>query len=161
MPARIAHELRRIADRRNPLWALPLTATPEEQLLATIAHDFRLRASGTIAIRGPRSAVVSALADLCRRAGFVADLWPPVVGALAARPDAVLWDTTAPELHEPARVVQLRAGAGDAPIIALMGFPRPGDYAAARRAGLAAVVAKPFLASDLLDEIERIAGAAR
>ncbi len=61
-----------------------------------------------------------------------------------------------PALAEPAAVARLRTAARDAPIVAIAGFPRPDDVAAARRAGIAEVVSKPFLAADVLDAIDRV-----
>ncbi len=93
---RLARELARLARGEQPLWALPLTATPEEQLLATIDADFRRPASAAIAIHGTSAAGVSSLVDLCRRAGHTPVDWPAKVGGIASPPAAILWDTTAP-----------------------------------------------------------------
>ena len=61
----------------------------------------------------------------------------------------MIWDTTADQAADPATVALLRTGFAAAPIVAVLGFPRPDEIAAARRAGVAQVVSKPYLLADL------------
>ncbi|MCH8924376.1 MAG: response regulator [Planctomycetes bacterium] len=141
----------------NPTWALPLTATPDERLLATTGGDFARRRPGTIAICAASAQAAAALGDLCRAAGYKTVVAAEDGQFRIARAAAVLWDTTVGRMADAACVGELRSRAGGAAVLAIVGFPRFDDVELARRAGIAAVISKPFLAGDLLWHLDRVA----
>jgi hypothetical protein len=149
-PPRLAAERAALAEGRNPSWAQPLTATPEEQFLANPSRDRRAGHAGTIAIRSETSAAAGALAAVCRGAGYVPVVERPVDSITNAAARAVLWDTPPEALRDAGRIERVRVWAGGAPIVALAGFPRADDVRAALSAGIAAVVSKPYRTADLL-----------
>jgi CheY-like chemotaxis protein len=71
-------------------------------------------------------------------------------------PSPILWDTSADEMTNPAALERLRALAGQGPILAVVGFPRPDDIRRAAEAGIAAVVSKPYSVHDLLWQLARV-----
>jgi hypothetical protein len=157
-PQRGARELAALAAGRPTVWNLPATATAEEQLLAEmelVAH--RSRASkpsgaaklGTVAVLAATVEAGQALADACRSLGYEPIVWRrlPAEGELAVR--ALLWDTTAEMAARGDLVQRLSAAGQGAPIVALLGFPRPEQAERARQAGVAAVLSKPLLLADL------------
>ena len=145
---RAQREFTRARKGRCPAWGLPLTATVDERALAAMEAT-REKRSGTIAIRARRPEAAAALADACRAEGYethvVLDGEPIVVRGATA----LVWDTTVQGARDAGRVEQLRRATDGAPIIALLGFPRPDDVCRALEAGVAAVISKPFLLGDL------------
>lgn len=153
-PARLHLELERL--ERGEGWASPRTATDLDRLMQT-QPPWPAR-SGLLAIDASSRVSYETLADPCQSAGFQCQ-------RLGFREEvrddavAVLWDVP----HETARrrehlreatVAQVRR-AGKAPLVAVLGFPRWDEILAIRQAGGGQVVAKPFLATDLLWRIDR------
>jgi hypothetical protein len=169
-PAPLARELETLRRGANPLWALPATATAEERILAA-AWTFRPTRLATLLICAAGAQTAGALADLCRAAGYEARLdfrfsisdfglegenpKSKIQNPKSSPPACIVWDTAVEEISDPARVADLRARAGGAPVVAIVGFPRPDDAALARRHGIAAVIGKPFAAEDLFWHVER------
>ncbi len=154
---RLARERASAAAGRCPTWGLPPTATAEERMRALSAPRWP-RGHGRIAICAPTRATAAALADVCQAAGHEthvlrqSDDWPPSQ-ALAA-----LWDTTPDALDDRAMLAKFRACLAGAPVFALVGFPRAADCQRAATAGVAGVISKPFVISDLLWHLRRIPG---
>jgi CheY-like chemotaxis protein len=147
---RLAAERAALIEGRNPSWAQPLTATPEEQFLAHSSRDRRAGHAGTIAIRAETTAAAGALAAVCRGAGYVPSVERPVDSITNVAARAVLWDTWPEALRDAESIKRIRHLASGAPIVALAGFPRADDVRAALAAGIAAVVSKPYRTADLL-----------
>lgn len=152
--ARMARELERVRQGVNPSWTLPVTATPDERMLAS-EGTFDRKRSGTIAICAASAAAAEALEDLCRAGGFDTLVAADEGRFRLARRGAVLWDTTIGRMTDERRVAEMRSRAGGAPVLAIVGFPRAGDFELARRLGIAAVISKPFLAGDLMWHLDR------
>jgi CheY-like chemotaxis protein len=135
-------------------WNLPPTATPEERLLAQNDKPIEQH-EGTIVVCAGRLESALALADVCRLAGYdiviVRD--GDDLGAAAAL--AVVWDATPERLHDEVAVARLKRLTREAPIVAVVGFPRADDVRRARQAGVSAVVSKPYLVRDLLWQLEQ------
>ena len=134
-------------------WALPITATEEERLLAD-EDDFPV-CQGLIVIHWPAREMADWLSDALHGRGL-ATIWqrdPPLArfeGATAAIFDGT--DLCEEETDLLRRFVEaLRP----APVIALVSFPRIEDHNRARSAGASAVLSKPLMVEDLLGEIER------
>jgi len=73
--------------------------------------------------------------------------------------DAMVCDATLDLTTELTSLESLREQLRSPPAILLLDFPRQGDLTQAMNAGLSAVLAKPYLISDLAAEIERISSA--
>jgi CheY-like chemotaxis protein len=101
------------------------------------------------------------LTAACRQAGY-ATVWLPAdhdphVRGVAA----IVWDGS---LRQPTALDDLReliVRYHPAPLVAVTDFVRCDDHEQALGAGAAAVIAKPFLVSDLLDELSRAVDAVR
>jgi CheY-like chemotaxis protein len=66
-----------------------------------------------------------------------------------------VWDATPERLHDEVAVARLKRLTREAPIVAVVGFPRADDVRRARQAGVSAVVSKPYLVRDLLWQLEQ------
>ncbi len=157
---RLARERTALRAGRNPSWAEPLTATPEEHLLADRSRDQPAGGMGAILIRAETSASASALVAVCRGAGYVTMVARPDDLIFTGEARAVLWDTPPGALQDAASIDRIRTLAGAVPIVALVGFPRSDDVRAALTAGIAAVLAKPYRTTDLLWHLGQCAGEA-
>jgi CheY-like chemotaxis protein len=130
------------------LAALPATATPEEHLLALSARPVGRR-QGLVAVCSGERETAAALVEACRRRGYATARVEPHGNADLRGVLALVWDTTARQAGDRAAVAALRVQTGQAPVLAVLGFPRVDECAAARQAGVAAVLAKPWLLGDL------------
>ncbi len=68
---------------------------------------------------------------------------------------AIVWDTTIEQAQDRQLIADLRHRGGDAPLLAVVNFPRPDETQAALDAGVTAVVSKPYLVRDLLWAVAR------
>ncbi len=138
---------------RAGVWELPRTATAGERLLPT-AQVQGPRRSGLIAIQTSAWTMFESLSDACRWAGY-ATAWlapsqPPQLHGVSA----VIWDAVGcrdQEIHE---LQELAARYRPARVVAMLDFLRLSDHDRALAAGATAVLAKPFLVSDLLLQLE-------
>jgi CheY-like chemotaxis protein len=159
-PARLEQELGQVSHGLAAAWSQPLTASADERWLAAAERPLP-RGVGNVAIVARDRATAEALADVCRLGGYDVIVSPPVLpvpaadrgdpGALDAQlPCAVLWDTTADRLADATHLADFRRRFPQAPIVALVGFPRPADVRRARELGIAAVLARPYSIYDLV-----------
>jgi CheY-like chemotaxis protein len=142
----------------SPCWSLPLTATPDERALATFQPGAP-RASGHVVICSASAATAAALAATCESAGYTTSRylpWDLTTAPPRGLTTALLWDTTVESLSDAARVTSLQAAHPHVPILALAGFPRAEDVAAAHAAGITAVLAKPLDTNELLWRLEQL-----
>jgi CheY-like chemotaxis protein len=155
---RFGAELDRLAAGHSPNWSLPITATDEERLLAADALDTPKHNDGTIAIATRDFQTAESLTDACHSRDYkTLQLRCPATddGPLTTdRLRAAIWDggcqSDLDALH---RFIQRLP---DVPVVALLDFPRAADQQAAREAGAAAIVSKPFLLDDLFWQIDRL-----
>ena len=103
-----------------------------------------------IVVCAARSAQAAAAADACRLGGYETLIVAEGSHFSASCAAAVLWDTQIEDACDAALVRELRRAAGDAPLVALVGFPRPDDVGRASQAGVTAIVSKPYRVRDLL-----------
>jgi CheY-like chemotaxis protein len=156
-PARLSVELDRIADGLSPAWSLPVTAGEEDRVLRATGQPAERR-TGLIVVRGNEREAIEALADACGARGY------STVSVHGERPQtavsgalAILWDTFAERAADPSEVHRIRRDAGDAPLIAILGFPRVEEIQRAFAAGVHSVVSKPFRLEDLFWQLDQIA----
>ncbi len=151
------------------LWSLPLTATEDDRLLAIFGGDIPANSSSDqvaltasaapaplIAVRAQHRETAHTLCDICHARGWKS-LWLrtlPVETPISV--NAVLFDLTSNTPQELELLKAMKAITGTAPLIALVGFPRPEDISQLQSAGAAAVISKPFLANDLIWQTEQL-----
>lgn len=154
--ARLAPEFDRATEGGLPAWGLPATATDEERLLAAMpALDGRRQAAprGLLAVHAANSETAAALCAAAAGYGFGA-VWlrgrldEHVAGAAAA-----IWDVRSRTVANAEGLAEWRAARGDAPIAALVDFPRVEDCELLIAAGATFVVSKPFWLADLFGRL--------
>lgn len=146
---RLQRELAEFDRGGRGIFAAPLTATSEDLLLASPQPPQRNLRDRLIAIHAPRATQAEAWAALCGGLGYRAEIAAPNAESRMNSADALLWDCDPRELAEGTRVQEFVRRSGGAPVVAICGFPRPRDVEIARQNGVAAVLAKPLLMSDL------------
>lgn len=158
-PARLGQDLERLARGEAPSWSLPITARDEERVLAA-SQSPPERRTGLIVVVAEREATSSAIADACQLRGYATislrldDVaTPSITGAIAA-----VWDTTSELASDTNCVERLRKSLGNIPLVALLDFPRVQHIAAAKAAGVAAILAKPYLIGDLYWQLDEVLG---
>ena len=179
-PTRWRRELLAWSEELCPAWSLPVTTTEEDRRLHDSAPSESAETETDEPVTVPRRsannlcvAVVGCSAALCE--SLVDSLCVAGYRAIALRDEAspapasdlrsvkrpaelfhvaaVVWDTNAVASANSDRVAAVRTRCGGAPLLALIGFPRAEDIAAAHAAGVAAVLSKPLLIDDLVDEL--------
>jgi hypothetical protein len=158
-PAWLGQELERLARGEAPSWSLPVTTRDDERLLHA-SQSLPARRTGLIVVIAEREAASGAIADACRLRGYATvSLRPGAVAAAGvAGAVAAVWDTTSEQSGDAALVDRLRKSLGHIPLLALLDFPRDQHVAAARSAGVAAVMAKPYLIDDLYWQLDQLTG---
>jgi CheY-like chemotaxis protein len=154
-PARSARQLRRLLESPGPTWALPLTATDEERLLAEAAEPWPER-RGLIVVNAVTVQAEEWLCDACAARGYA------TVGWLGWRPTrvqgatAAIFDGAGFQDEERDRLAWFSATLRPAPVIALADFPRIEDRQRILAAGAAAMLSKPVTVEDLWWQIEAL-----
>jgi CheY-like chemotaxis protein len=132
---------------------VPATATPEERLLASVRPETQRQLHGKVVICSRSASAASALADACQSAGLQTRVLASGENDVTLEARALIWDTEPRLLHDATGISKLKTKVTGARLIALVGFPRAEDVVAARRAGVDAVLSKPFWVGDLLTSI--------
>jgi CheY-like chemotaxis protein len=158
--ARWGREMARRKRGELASWSLPLTASPEERMLALAAEPLA-RGAGPVAIFARHPQAAAALADVCRLGGYdvtIVDAGCPASPPLAGTgpPPMTLWDTLPEQIADTRAIGDVRAICGPGPIVAVVGFARSDDCRRAIEVGLAAVVTKPYLIHDLLWKLAEV-----
>jgi hypothetical protein len=139
-------------------WYLPQTITADERTLVEADVPIEPR-SGVVVVRADRMSSAEALADACRLGGYEPRL--ASTRDTIAVPDAiaVVWDADPQQAGDANCVERLKSEAGGAPILAVIGFPRPDQAERLSSAGIAGVVSKPYRVRELLWQIAEVATA--
>jgi hypothetical protein len=154
--ARLAPEFDRANRSELPAWGLPPTATEEERLLAaTPASDCGRRAPlrGLLAIHAANSETAAALCSAAASRGFGAVWVRSRLDVHVAGAAAAVWDVRSRATGDAKRLAEWRMALGDAPIAALVDFPRDEDCEQLIAAGASFVVSKPFWLADLFGRL--------
>lgn len=157
-PQRYAQESARLIAGQSGSWSLPDTASAEERLLGQVDTSPG-RSRGLVAVVAERREVAEWLVTTCRHAGW-ATLWNahwPWAETHGA--DLALWDAGLIDGQTQQVLRQIGDTFGNVPVVALTDFPRSDDRQRLAAAGVAAVLSKPLLASDLAWQLERLAPA--
>ena len=146
-------ELTRIEAGKLPTWLLPATASDEERILS---HNHMQSFSSCVVVVADRRDSRRALSDLFREYGCRAIATTTSDHCHVAGADRVIWDIADARLLSADVVARLRRRFSNAPITALVTFPRPEDAALARSLGIEQLVGKPYAAETLLGQFGRI-----
>lgn len=176
---RFPPEAASLAAGRASAWALPNTATAEERLLfsavASGAADHPARLPGLVAIVSDHRETADWLMAVCRARG-----WPAVYMPSREAPPAlvaegqwtapspthaialqgvglVVWDVGPIGSTTLAAWQQMAPIFHGAPVLALVGFPRPDDMRRLTAAGAAAVISKPLATGELCRRMVELA----
>ncbi len=151
------------------LWSLPFTATEDDRILTAVGGEVLASFSSEqvprasvaapsllIAVHAQHRETAHTLCDICHAQGWKS-LWLRTL--LAETPvsvNAVLFDLAAIRPPELKLLKAMKEIVGAAPVIALVGFPRPEDIGTLQSAGASAVISKPFLANDLIWQTQQL-----
>jgi DNA-binding NarL/FixJ family response regulator len=153
-PLRFARELRRLGTRGASTWALPVTASEEEKLLADAQNPLPSD-TGLVAVYAPTCARYAWLSEVLRAGGLATTWIRPgnvlrIDGATAAVFDAD--ECEADPWEDLCRLVRSLPRVA---VVVLMDFPRAEDRHRLLAAGAASVLGKPVLLDDLFEAILR------
>ncbi len=139
--------------------AWPLTATLVDKLVAEppLRGPMGLGSQSPIVVHAPTRTHYEAIADVLEIGGWSSLWWPPHQPKLWQRASALVWNLVQPS---PAACDQLQQAAHrlqPLPVVVLMGFPLPEHFEQLAPLSNVSILAKPFLARDLLDRLDRMA----
>jgi hypothetical protein len=158
---RLARLLTDIAlQERAGAWRLPLTATSDDRLLDDCRPRVPRPLRGLVAVCLSRFDAASAVIDACRSRGYAAVWTPPPTLSHASGVAAVVWEPAEPWDACMDELTAVRARFSQAPIVALVNFPRWHDVQRLPSGGVAAIVAKPLMLDDLFGPLEQAVAAA-
>jgi len=152
-PARARQELGWLREGIGASWALPITASEEERILAVSEQPFG-PGQGRIGIVSPQFEMQDWLAAACRRRGFTTVWIGEPFASQAPAVAAAIFDATDGCGAESERLRRLVGAVRPARVIALMDFPRAEDRDRLLDAGATAVLSKPFLIEDLYETLD-------
>ncbi len=138
----LASELQQYG-RHDSGWTLPITATPEERLLAAAVCHATDSAGRVVGIFSARRESAQMLVDACGGFGLEAialDGSPERVSGLSL----AIWDADRCHEAETDQLRRLAAAVRPAPLVALLTCPRLEEYERALAAGASAVFSKPL-----------------
>jgi len=150
---RIGRESARWHDGVRSSWGLPATTSEEERVLAVADEKF-FRRSGLIAVCSDEFAMQDWISAACRRAGYTTAWLRPGDPPPVETPLAAIFDGSDQPWHQYEHLRRFAAAVRPAPVVALLGFPRPKDRDLALAAGAAAVLSKPLLVQDLFWQLD-------
>lgn len=136
-------------------WQLPRTTTAAERALR-LADSSWPSQPGLVALACRSRATFLSLAEVCLHAGRSAVWWRPHDPPQVQGVSAAIWDGVDCGPAEAGKLTSLAEHFAPAPLLALLDFVRSQDVSAARQAGAAAVLAKPFLIDDLVWHLDRL-----
>jgi CheY-like chemotaxis protein len=146
-------ELRKLIRGEPCEWSLPETATEEER--SSLSHGARVLAGckPLVAIQAHDREAAAALADVLTSAGYASVWLRPGQASEARGVSAVLVDLDYPSEGPWRELAECHKRWSPAPVLALLGFPRPDDAARATQLGARALLSKPLRSAHLLAEL--------
>ncbi len=148
------------AAGRCPDWARPATDMGRTLPIRNPKSEIRNPRHGAIVLRAMNRYVAEALTDALQHAGY-ATVWHPPRGPKTVVRGAVagIWDGCQLDDRETDDLAAFcrQLARDDAPVIALLDFPRRDRFEIARQIGARAVLAKPWFNADLVATIELLA----
>lgn len=134
----------RLAENRLPSFGLPVATSAHDR---TMLRHFPARVEGKlIAIRSQREDMADMLAAACRSQGYSAVWLDPRYPVRLEGPDAILWEGSPDQLRD---LQNTHHRYRQAPILALLDFPRIDDLEQATLLGAAEILSKPTHLEDM------------
>jgi CheY-like chemotaxis protein len=153
-PHVVPRELDALAAGRASLWSWPVGEYPGSSW--TVANS---RSAGRLVVALSESAVMAeAIAHALCGSGFATVAVRPAQPISVFGAEAVVWDVAACGERAEGAWTALRCWLPEAPIVALVNFPRPEDIRRLQSIGVTAILGKPFQVADLVAVIERLVG---
>ena len=158
-------EFQRLMQGYCPNWILPSTARGEDWQIRATATSLSSQ-HGVIAVISPNPEMRRWLADVCRAEGYDVTVHSPWDASLNSdspsepirNVDAVLWECDACSAMESSLLRSVRERVDQAPVLAILNFPRIEDRRCAMAAGAAAVMSKPLGPVELLEQLKQLIG---
>jgi DNA-binding NarL/FixJ family response regulator len=145
----------RLLSRRGSSWSLPVTASDEEQFLATDEEPL-VRREGLVIIHARQFEMQDWLSAACRRRGY-STVWLQEGRSMRVKgAKAAIFDFGGNVDHEVDDLELLARRLHPSPIVALLNFPRLDERDRVLAAGAAAVLSKPLLVADLLEQLDSL-----
>lgn len=156
-PARFRQVISALTAGQTSLWHLPATALPEEAVLSEAPARLRKRPpQGLLAIIAADAQSGAAWSDAARARGYQTVSLRAAQGSAVRGAKAAIWDARPEEISDARAVRVVLEAVGQAPLVAITGFPRPEDIERAQAAGVAAVLSKPLVLRDLFWQLEQL-----
>jgi CheY-like chemotaxis protein len=162
--ARLGRELDLLAQGEFGAWREPVTCSEDNRIHLSCAGDLSdFDSSQTIydptapliAIYTGNRDTATSLADLCAQQRWNTLWLRELPSATPLRATAVLFDVRNNPASDLPTLRAIKSSIPETPIIALAGFPRIDDARTLESAGVAAIISKPYLAADLVWQIEQ------
>lgn len=152
--SRCLQELQQLRSGRCLTWGLAATATDDERLLMTNSRPMLAGSdnppAGLAAIVTANRELAGALSAVCRIHGLSSVSFTSGQEIRATDVTVVLWDAPTPVSDRTIEFHRLKEASNNAPIIALVDFPRTEDRTDMLRLGANHVLSKPLYLLDLL-----------
>jgi hypothetical protein len=145
---RIRREFSGWFENQGSLWRLPITATDEERLLASLEAPLP-KGQGLVAIWTRRPEMEALLSDVCRKSGYSTVWLHPRQPARVRGATGAIYDGNSLDDAGFEELKELISDVAPEVALALLDAPRIQDVCLARTLG-AAVLAKPFRIDELL-----------
>ncbi|MFO0902077.1 MAG: hypothetical protein U0939_03705 [Pirellulales bacterium] len=129
-------------------WNLPRSHSPLDVFLET--STVKQGGGELIAIEAADESSFDSLAETLARAGYCTARWRSQRPGDVRGASVLIWDDPGRSRHDLLRLRECCESAGGTPVIAMSGMLRWDDWQAARRWGVAHLLAKPFDLEDLL-----------
>jgi len=152
--AQASRQLELLAAGRPSVWGLPRTASDVDRFLM-LGQEPIDAGQGLIAIAAETMITFEALTDPCRAAGF-STVWiqPRQRGPLQEGAVAGLCDFPSNRDRHFTRLKEVVDAIRPAPVLGVMNFPRRDDRLRVLELGAVGLISKPFLANDLLRDLQ-------
>ena len=144
-------DLMRLSKNRLPSFGLPVSASDHERTLFRNLRYLPQKADGKlIAVCSRREDMADMLTAACRSQGYATAWLDPRHRLRLEGPNAILWEGSANQLDD---LQNTHHRYPQAPIMALLDFPRIEDLEQAIRQGAAEIMAKPMHLEDLFKRL--------
>jgi hypothetical protein len=153
---RLARQIESLKAGDDSPFMLPSTAGEDERILAPVAPVKIDGSPKRIVIIARFRETADSLADLCATRGWCARWLQGFPRAALSETDAAIVDVLRGDTEDFRTINAFEQLIRPAPILAIVGFPRSSYVEQLCKAGAAAIVSKPYLADDLLWQLERL-----
>jgi hypothetical protein len=154
-PVHGRREIIRLARGESTAWALPLTATDDDRLLAETGP--LAPQSGLIVVCAREEPMAEWLVAACRLRGYATLRICSAAGDQVEGASAAIFDAGPFAQREADQLRCLAAAVRPAPVVALLEFPRAEDQRRSLTHGAVAILSKPLAINDLYGQFDDLA----